>query len=187
MILQKLLMKDKGARKMFYTCIDWYWVSGGIWTYLYSECTASTNGSGTGSSGGDGITPAAVVGRLCGNYTFTRTGNGRTAEILALGAQAYNSSNENIVTALWGSMCITFGSTIQTSNNASIAFNSAWNTSLTMTDAWLTGHQNATSLEFSQQILENLRVRLNVESRGSYSLSTGPCENVPSSVPQYCN
>ncbi len=116
MVLQKLLIKDKGARKMMWSCTEWYWVAGGHWTYLFTEC-------GPSGGGGGETTPVQVFGRLCGTYTFQRTGEGRTAEIHGLGSQAYNSSNNNHVSASWPAMCVTFGNSIQTSNNASIAFN----------------------------------------------------------------
>lgn len=48
----KIANKDKGARKMMWTCVYWYWVTGGFYTYLYTECGPS--GGGGTSTGGDG-------------------------------------------------------------------------------------------------------------------------------------
>lgn len=36
----KIANKEKGAREMFY-CVDWYWVEGGNWTFIYRDCTAA--------------------------------------------------------------------------------------------------------------------------------------------------
>lgn len=127
-----------------------------------------------------------VEGRLCGNYTFTPTGNGRTAEIHGLGSHAYNYSNQNHVSASWGAMCVTFGSNIQTSNNASIAFNLAWNNTLQLTDVWLAAHPNATSLEFKHMIENLLRTQLGPASGGYSALTIGGCDNITASNAQYC-
>jgi hypothetical protein len=129
-----------------------------------------------------------VVGRLCGSYTFTPTGYGRTAEIHGLGTQAYNSSNNNHISASWPSVCVTFGNSIQTSNNASIAFNSAWNNTLQLVDVWLAqpAHQNATSIEFKQITETILRTQLGPAAGGYYALTIGGCNNVPSSDAQFC-
>ena len=45
--IAKIANKEKGARKMFY-CVDWYWVSNGNWTYLYTTCEAGSEGGGGG-------------------------------------------------------------------------------------------------------------------------------------------
>ncbi len=136
------------------------------------------------SGGGDNT--MHVEGRLCGSYTFTPTGNGRTAEIHGLGTQAYNSSNNNHVSASWAAMCITFGNSIQTSNNASIAFNLAWNNTLQLVDVWLVQHQNATSLEFKQITETILRTQLGPAAGGYYALTIGGCNNIPASNAQFC-
>lgn len=136
---------------------------------------------------GDDENIVRVEGKLCGTYLFTPTGNGRTAEIHGLGAQAYNSRNNNHVSASWPEMCVTMGGDIQTSNNASIAFNAAWNNTLQLTDTWLSQpqHQNATSLEF-KQIIENI-LRSQLDYQASYNaLTIGGCSNITSSNAQYC-
>jgi hypothetical protein len=155
---------------------------------LYSWCVNSDPnpndqpGPDPGSSGGENT---QVVGKICGTYTFTRIGNGLTAEIHGLGSQAYNYSNNNHVSASWPKMCITFGGDIQTSNNASIAFNAAWNDALQLTDVWLVQHPNATSVEFQQIIETILRSQLSYQA-SYYALSIGGCSNIPSSNVNYC-
>jgi hypothetical protein len=150
-----------------------------------SPCDAFPEICSSGVSSSENNT-IQVQGRLCGNYTFTPTGNGRTAEIHGLGAQAYNSSNNNHISASWAEMCITFGNSIQTSNNGSIAFNLAWNNTLQLTDVWLASHPNATSIEFKQIIETILRTQLGPAAGGYYALSIGSCNNVPASNAQTC-
>ncbi|MBC8109665.1 MAG: hypothetical protein H7Y04_01245 [Verrucomicrobia bacterium] len=127
---------------------------------------------------------------LCGSYNFAKTGNGLTAEIIGLGASGVQRSSGQFVSALWGSMCITFydNGLVHTSNNASIAFNEAWNESMIETEAWLNRTPNPTDYQFAQVILSALMVNLARTSGAtfSYNLATGPCQNVPSSVASYC-
>jgi hypothetical protein len=127
-----------------------------------------------------------VLGKLCGTYTFVRTGEGRTAEIHGLASEAYNFSNNNHVSASWPAMYITFGNSIQTSNNASIAFNLAWNNTLQLVDVWLKQHQNATSYQF-QEITETiLRTQLGPSAGGYSKLTIGGCDNIITSNAQFC-
>lgn len=85
-------------------------------------------------------------------------------------------------------MCITFGNSIQTSNNGSIAFNLAWNNTLQLVDLWLKepAHQNTTSYEFQDKIETILRTQLGPAAGGYSKLTIGGCDNIITSNAQFC-
>ena len=59
--IAKIANKEKGARKMFY-CVDWYWVQGGNWSYLYTTCEGGSSGGGGGGGGnGNNYTPSQDI------------------------------------------------------------------------------------------------------------------------------
>ncbi len=200
------------------TCIDYFYGDcirdnlGNIFncTYSFSNCTLNysniidincpwsgtvgTSGNTSPTTGFNGTTPNnnfyGIAGKLCGNYIFINTGNGLTAEIVGLGATAYNSNTQQSLNAKLNNICITFGSYVQTSNNATIAFNEAWNKSLQDMDYWLhiNYQQSATmsNLAFSAKLMDYFKQNLSIKSYSSFSLTIGPCFNIPPSQTTYC-
>jgi hypothetical protein len=157
--------------------------------------TTGTNSSPTTGSSGSSTSPTTgmffdVIGKICGNYTFTHTGNGLTAEIHNLASNAYHTRLNKRVYASFGTICISFGSSIGTSNNASIIFIDAWNYSLRDMDAYLKTNplfsQSLTDYQYSSKLMEIFRSNLYNLSDQSFGLSVGPCSNIAPSYAQYC-
>ncbi len=168
-----------------------------------SDGGASSGGGGStggGSSGGssgnrDGVPiyedDYTNYNKLCGAYTFTPTGEGLTGEIAGLGAKAIHSPSGRFVSAYWGSICVTFGSSTiaNSSASASDVFNQAWNASMEEVDVWLNSTNDTPSnLAFSNFIFNALRSNLSTYAGGYIGISSGPCAgNIPHTLVRYCN
>jgi hypothetical protein len=130
--------------------------------------------------------------KLCGSYTFTVTGDGLTAEIITLSASALHRPSGQHIFHLWGSGCVTFGSStgLTNSEDASQVFNLAWGVTMDEVEAWLNQRQEKPlELEYSNYIKSRLIFNLQKYGDGYAQFSTGPCSGsgiVPTSA-RYCN
>jgi hypothetical protein len=130
--------------------------------------------------------------KLCGSYIFTETGDGLTAEIITLSAPAFHRPSGQHIPHLWGSACLTFGSStgLTNSKDASAAFNQAWALTTDEVEVWLNKEKTAPlSVVYSDFFKSTLLSKLAKTVDGAFWFSTGPCF-MPGTVPsltQYCN
>ncbi len=130
--------------------------------------------------------------KLCGSYIFTETGEGLTAEIISLSAPAIHRPSGQHIPHLWGSACLTFGSStgLTNSKDASEAFNQAWGVTTDEVEVWLNKDPKAPlSVVYSDFFKVTLIANLKSITKGAIWFSTGPCDmtgTVPS-LAQYCN
>jgi hypothetical protein len=160
---------------------------------------ASSNSGSLNSSDYEGLAeeykPAVIddsQNKLCGSYKFTSTGDGLTAEIITLGANAIHRPSGEFIPVLWGSACLTFGSSTSLTNSADASqiFNAAWNVSMDEAEVWL-NQQDKTPLtvELSNVIESRLIFNLGNKAGGAVFFSKGPCygKSIVPSLTQYCN
>jgi hypothetical protein len=205
----------------WFTCYDSEFASGCAFDYAEEICEVTWEddlinnpysgggvggGSGGSSASGGGnatnygtlageFTPAVLddsQNKLCGSYTFTNTGDGLTAEIITLSAPAFHRPSGQHIPHIWGSACLTFGSStgLTNSKDASIVFNKAWGITTDEVEVWLNKEDKAPlSVDYSNVFKATLIANLKEITKGAIWFSTGPC-SMPGTVPsltQYCN
>ena len=133
---------------------------------------------------------ASSPNKLCGNYRFIQTGDGLTAEIVGLAYPAYHHGSGEFLNGLFGAICLTYGEStnIIDSSGGSEIFNLAWDLTMDEAEIWLNSLPDSpTEVEYESYVLGQLLENLEIGAEGYIALSTGPCVNIPSSAPRYCN
>jgi hypothetical protein len=136
---------------------------------------------------------AQALNRLCGGYSFGQVGEGMGGTIINLAATAVHEPSKERVDVMWGSVCVTFGSStgITTSEAGTEAFNTAWNIVMDEYQTWLNiqGDVAPLSVEAGAYIKERMFAHLWMQAGGYVSLEwAAPCQgNLPQTVTRYCN
>lgn len=130
--------------------------------------------------------------RLCGAYSWITNGDGYSATIIYLAAPALHRPSGDFLFPMWGSVCVTYGSStgIQNQSYASSVFNAAWGQTMDAAQAWLNAQATTpTTVQYANFITATMLTKIQAEAQGYVSLNWAmPCGgNVPETVTRYCN